>query len=205
MAKVDATVDGKVAASYKVQGYPTLFFFHKGEKIDYNGQRSKDILINWLLKKTRDPLVPIDQAGYEKLQTEDKVSIVFHGDASSTQGQLVSKIAVADDYNSKKLIIQLITLPKSEKLKAVLKSSDHSIQSLLMKVLMRDWPLGSRQTKDQLLFHSMTEPSVICSVMPNQEFACSTRKDQMFCWKPSLKAPRLPRLLENNSSSPTLM
>jgi thioredoxin-like negative regulator of GroEL len=105
MAKVDATVDGKVAASYKVQGYPTLFFFHKGEKIDYNGQRSKDILINWLLKKTRDPLVPIDQAGYEKLQTEDKVSIVFHGDASSTQGQLVSKIAVADDYNSKKLII----------------------------------------------------------------------------------------------------
>jgi thioredoxin-like negative regulator of GroEL len=138
MAKVDATVDGKVAASYKVQGYPTLFFFHKGEKIDYNGQRSKDILINWLLKKTRDPLVPIDQAGYEKLQTEDKVSIVFHGDASSTQGQLVSKIAVADDYNSKKLIIQLITLPKSEKLKAVLKSSDHSIQSLLMKVLMRD-------------------------------------------------------------------
>jgi hypothetical protein len=39
------------------------------------------------------------------LQTEDKVSIVFHGDASSAQGQIVSKLAVADDYNSKKKLI----------------------------------------------------------------------------------------------------
>lgn len=105
LAKVDATVDPKVAGQYKVQGYPTLFFFHKGEKIDYNGQRTKEYLVNWLLKKTRDPLVPLDQAGYDNLQTEEKVSIVFHGDASSTEGQIVAKLAVADDYNSKKIII----------------------------------------------------------------------------------------------------
>ena len=103
LAKVDATVDPKVAGEYKVQGYPTIFFFHKGEKIDYNGQRSKEYLLNWLLKKTRDPLVPVDEAGYEKLKSEDKISIVFHGDASSAEGQIVSKLAVADDYNSKKL------------------------------------------------------------------------------------------------------
>lgn len=101
MAKVDATVDSKWAGQYKVQGYPTIFFFHKGEKLNYNGQRSKEYLVNWLLKKTRDPLVAVDQAAYEKLSTEDKVSIVFHGDASSEEGQLVSKLAVADDYNSK--------------------------------------------------------------------------------------------------------
>ena len=103
LAKVDATVDPKVAGEYKVQGYPTIFFFHKGEKIDYNGQRSKEYLLNWLLKKTRDPLVPVDEAGYEKLKSDDKVSIVFHGDASSAEGQIVSKLAVADDFNSKKL------------------------------------------------------------------------------------------------------
>ena len=57
--------------------------------------------MNWLLKKTRDPLVPIDQAAYEKIQTEGKVSVVFHGDASSAQGQIVSKLAIADDFNSK--------------------------------------------------------------------------------------------------------
>ena len=54
-------------------------------------------------KKTRDPLVPVTQAEYEKLQTEEKVSIVFHGDAKSAQGEIVSKLAVADDYNSNTL------------------------------------------------------------------------------------------------------
>ena len=52
------------------------------------------------MKKTRDPVVPVDQAAYEKLQSEDKVSIVFHGDIQSEQGQIVSKLAVADDFNS---------------------------------------------------------------------------------------------------------
>lgn len=45
-------------------------------------------------------MVPVDQAAYEKLQTEDKVSIVFHGDASSDEGKIVAKLAVADDYNT---------------------------------------------------------------------------------------------------------
>jgi protein disulfide-isomerase A1 len=45
LAKVDATVDGKVASKYGVQGYPTIFFFHKGEKIDYKGQRTKEYLV----------------------------------------------------------------------------------------------------------------------------------------------------------------
>lgn len=78
-----------------------MFFFHKGEAITYKGQRTKEYLVNWLLKKTRDPLVPIDQAAYEKIQTEGKVAVVFHGDASSDQGQIVSKLAIADDFNGK--------------------------------------------------------------------------------------------------------
>jgi hypothetical protein len=41
LAKCDSTVHTKSAATYKVQGYPTIFFFHKGEKIDYKGQRTK--------------------------------------------------------------------------------------------------------------------------------------------------------------------
>lgn len=51
-------------------------------------------------KKTRDPVVAVDQAGYEKLQSEEKVSVVFHGDIASAEGQIVSKLAVADDFNS---------------------------------------------------------------------------------------------------------
>lgn len=52
------------------------------------------------MKKTRDPLVPIDQEAYEKLASDSKVAVVFHGDASSEQGKIVSKLAISDDYNS---------------------------------------------------------------------------------------------------------
>lgn len=61
--------------------------------------------MNWLSKKTRDPLVPVDQAAYEKLAADSKVAIVFHGDASSEQGKVVSKLAIADDYNSKNIFL----------------------------------------------------------------------------------------------------
>jgi thiol-disulfide isomerase/thioredoxin len=40
LAKVDATVEKKAGSTYKVQGYPTIYFFHKGEKLDYKGQRT---------------------------------------------------------------------------------------------------------------------------------------------------------------------
>ena len=60
VAKVDATENTKSAADFGVRGYPTLFFFHNGEKIDYTGQRNKEGMLNWLLKKTRDPVTQIN-------------------------------------------------------------------------------------------------------------------------------------------------
>ena len=59
-------------------------FFHQGQKMDYTGQRSKDSMINWLLKKTRDPVVQADKEKYEQLKTDSSVSIVFHGDLTTT-------------------------------------------------------------------------------------------------------------------------
>ena len=59
VAKVDATENPTSAGEYGVRGYPTLYFFLNGEKIDYSGQRSKDSMVNWLLKKTRDPVSEI--------------------------------------------------------------------------------------------------------------------------------------------------
>ena len=51
--------------------------------MDYNGQRTKDYMVNWLKKRVTDPITILDKEGYEKLQSEDKVSIVFHGDVKS--------------------------------------------------------------------------------------------------------------------------
>lgn len=101
VAKVDATENSESSTKYGVRGYPTLYFFLNGEKIDYSGQRSKDSMVNWLLKKTRDPVVEITQEQYEALASTAAASIVYHGDfAAAENAGILNTIALADDYNS---------------------------------------------------------------------------------------------------------
>ena len=108
LAKVDATVEKKAAEEYKVSGFPTLYFFQNGEKVDYTGGRNKESMMNWVLKK-EDPVRKIDKEAYEKLASPDSVSIVYHGDFPSAEGNLIlAEIALADEYNCKDMIIQLI-------------------------------------------------------------------------------------------------
>lgn len=106
VAKIDSTENSQSAGEYGVRGYPTLYFFLNGEKIDYSGQRSKDSMVNWLLKKTRDPVSEINKEEYEALAAKDSVSIVYHGDFASAEGnEVLNKIAMADDYNSISIFI----------------------------------------------------------------------------------------------------
>ena len=106
VAKVDATENSKEAGKLKIQGYPTLFFFLNGEKIDYTGQRNKEGMLNWLTKKTRDPVTQIDADKYAALASEGGVSVVYHGDFTSAEGaQTFNVLALADDYNSTSFVI----------------------------------------------------------------------------------------------------
>ena len=38
LAKVDATVETKLAEKYEVQGFPTIKFWKKGKVVEYNGE-----------------------------------------------------------------------------------------------------------------------------------------------------------------------
>ena len=117
VAKVDATEHPKAAGEFGVKGYPTLFYFHNGEKIDYTGQRNKEGMLNYLLKKTREPVTQIDAAKYASLSEESSVFVVYHGDFSAAdQASVLKALAIGDDYNSTKIFIQLTTgEPNSEK------------------------------------------------------------------------------------------
>ena len=52
LAKIDATVHKEVAQKLAVQGYPTLFWFVDGEKMDFKGGRTADAIVSWIGKKT---------------------------------------------------------------------------------------------------------------------------------------------------------
>lgn len=46
---------------YEIQGFPKLILFRNYERIDYEGQRSKLHISEWLDKVLNDPLEPIDE------------------------------------------------------------------------------------------------------------------------------------------------
>ncbi len=86
VAKIDSTENSKSAGTYGVKGYPTLIFFLNGTKVEYNGQRTKDTMFNWLVKRTREPVSQITAEKYKELADAQGVSVVYHGDLSKAEG-----------------------------------------------------------------------------------------------------------------------
>jgi len=66
LAKVDATVESKLAEKYKIQGFPTMKFFKEGKVIEYTGGRTDGEIVSWLKKKTGPPATELASA--EKLK-----------------------------------------------------------------------------------------------------------------------------------------
>jgi len=80
VAKVDATVEKKLAEKYKVRGYPTVKFFKKGAPIDYTAGRTEKDVINWMRKKSGPPtrvLKTIEEV--EAFQKDNEVCVIYFG------------------------------------------------------------------------------------------------------------------------------
>ncbi|CAG9535168.1 unnamed protein product [Cercopithifilaria johnstoni] len=71
LAKVDATVEKKLAEAYNIQGFPTLKFWQNGEDpIDYDGGRESDDIVQWVSEKT-DPTYKPPPSSVTKLTKEE--------------------------------------------------------------------------------------------------------------------------------------
>ena len=51
IATVDATENQELAASYKVQGYPTILYFSHGAHITYSGERTESAITDWIIRR----------------------------------------------------------------------------------------------------------------------------------------------------------
>ena len=80
LAKVDATVEKKLAEKFEIQGFPTVKLFIKGQPIEYTGGRKESEVINWMRKKsgpaTKD-LKTVEDV--EKFQKDNDVVLVYFG------------------------------------------------------------------------------------------------------------------------------
>ena len=113
LAKIDADEHSSVKETYEVRGFPTIIYFSNSQQIKYNGQRTKEFMVNWLNKKTKPAVTELEVSQLGELSTNGKVNIVFHGDvASHEHGNLFKELAIADDYNSIFAFIKLTTASK---------------------------------------------------------------------------------------------
>ena len=80
VAKVDATVEKKLAEKYKVRGYPTVKFFKKGAPMDYTAGRTEKDVINWMRKKSGPPTRVLKTVeDVEAFQKDNEVCVIYFG------------------------------------------------------------------------------------------------------------------------------
>ena len=99
VAKVDATVEKKLAEKYGVRGYPTVKFFKKGVPIEYTGGRKEAEVLNWVRKKSGPATRLIKTVEeLEKFKTDNTVSIVYFGTNEDEKKIYESVATENDDY-----------------------------------------------------------------------------------------------------------
>ncbi|VDK55701.1 unnamed protein product [Anisakis simplex] len=60
LAKVDATAEEKLAKTYSVTGYPTLYIFREGRRFEYNGPRTADGIVQYMIEQSKPAAKKLD-------------------------------------------------------------------------------------------------------------------------------------------------
>jgi len=114
LAKVDATVETKLAEKYGIQGFPTLKFFKKGKVIEYNGGRTESEIVSWLNKKTGPPAKHVETSEEVKgfIAQRDVAVVGFFSDKDSELAKQF--LSVADGIDDLEFAIAPLEAGKDE-------------------------------------------------------------------------------------------
>lgn len=77
IAQLDADSEKKVASENEIKGYPTIFWFEKGTKIEYPGNRRRADIVRWIKKRTGPPTSDLaDVAALDANKPENDAMLV---------------------------------------------------------------------------------------------------------------------------------
>jgi protein disulfide-isomerase A1 len=96
LAKVDATIETKLAEKFGVQGFPTIKFFKKGNAMEYGGGRTANEIVAWLKKKTGPPATALETADAVK-EFADKRDVAVVGFFADKESELAKAFIKAAD------------------------------------------------------------------------------------------------------------
>eukprot|EP00344_Euplotes_crassus_P005811 CAMPEP_0196998732 /NCGR_PEP_ID=MMETSP1380-20130617/4049_1 /TAXON_ID=5936 /ORGANISM="Euplotes crassus, Strain CT5" /LENGTH=481 /DNA_ID=CAMNT_0042415407 /DNA_START=35 /DNA_END=1480 /DNA_ORIENTATION=- len=97
VAKVDATEEKEIGGRFEIKGFPTLKWFVNGEPTEYNGGRTADEIVNWIIKKSGPPTSEITADEIESLKADTKLFAVFYGEEGSDEFKAFESAASKDD------------------------------------------------------------------------------------------------------------
>ncbi|VDM39184.1 unnamed protein product [Toxocara canis] len=85
LAKVDATVEKKLADMYSVSGFPTLYIFRNGKRFDYNGPRTAEGIVEYMIEQAKPAAKKVSSVKEaQRLFKKDDVTILgFFSDERS--------------------------------------------------------------------------------------------------------------------------
>jgi protein disulfide-isomerase A1 len=95
LAKIDAAEHKEVAQKYEVRGFPTIKYFSNGKSTDYQGGRTTEDIVNFVVKKSGPPAVPLEsQAAVEKFADgSEAVVVAYFSDAAAPAASAFTAVA----------------------------------------------------------------------------------------------------------------
>jgi len=89
LAKVDATVETQLAEDFKIEGYPTLYFFRNGQPEEFSGGRKSEEIVKWVEENSGPAMqTVVSETALGTLLTNRKAraAFVFRCDKETAEG-----------------------------------------------------------------------------------------------------------------------
>lgn len=84
-----------------VRGYPAVFFFNHGNKIDYSGRRDKDSIIDWINNKSGGATSIEVDCDMMRRSSQDKLALSYFGALEGDVFETFMKGAKSSAINDK--------------------------------------------------------------------------------------------------------